>query len=132
MFACGISSEDEADVLSALHYISLNISSPFGYMNCRLWHHRCFFICNLTCPTEQVEERGEKGKPKNLFRRIEAIQFETNEPICFLINLSNLTASDITELYKRRWDIEVYFKFIKQLLNFKHLISRNENGIKVM
>ena len=75
---------------------------------------------------------GEHSKPKNLFRRIEAIRLEDNEPISFITNIENLTAADISELYKRRWDIEVFFKFIKQLLNFKHLISRNENGIKVM
>lgn len=76
---------------------------------------------------------GEGGiKPKHLFRRIEAVRIEDNEPISFITNIENLTAADITELYKRRWDIEVFFKFIKQLLNFKHLISRNENGIKVI
>jgi hypothetical protein len=75
---------------------------------------------------------AEVGKPKHLFRRIEAVRLENNEPISFITNIENLTATDITELYKRRWDIEVFFKFIKQLLNFKHLLSRNENGIKVV
>ena len=76
---------------------------------------------------------GEAGiKSKHLFRKIEAIRLEDNEPISFITNIENLTAIDITELYKRRWDIEDFFKFIKQLLNFKHLISRNENGIKVV
>jgi hypothetical protein len=71
-------------------------------------------------------------KAKHLYRRIEAIQLATKEPICFITNIKNLTAAEITEIYKKRWDIEVFFKFIKQLLNFKHLISRNENGIKVV
>lgn len=75
---------------------------------------------------------AEHSNPKNLFRRIEAIRLDDNEPIVFITNIENLTAADITELYKRRWDIEVFFKFIKQLFNFKHLISRNENGIKVI
>ena len=35
-------------------------------------------------------------------------------------------------LYKHRWEIEVFFKFLKQELNFSHLINRSENGIKVM
>ena len=50
----------------------------------------------------------------------------------FITNIENLTTIDITEHYKRRWDVEVFFKFIKQLLNFKHLISRNENVIKAV
>jgi hypothetical protein len=75
---------------------------------------------------------GETSKPKYLFRRIEAIRIQDNEPISFITNITDLTAEEVTELYKRRWDIEVFFKFIKQLLNFKHLVSRNENGIKVV
>jgi IS4 transposase len=38
----------------------------------------------------------------------------------------------IAELYKQRWEIESFFKFIKQHLGVKHLVSRDENGIKVM
>lgn len=38
----------------------------------------------------------------------------------------------ITTWYKQRWEIETFFKFIKQHLNAKHLVSRDENGIKVM
>lgn len=72
------------------------------------------------------------GKAKNLIRRIEAVIKATNEPIVFITNNKTLTAIEITELYKLRWDIEVFFKFIKQLLNFSHLINRTENGIKVM
>lgn len=75
---------------------------------------------------------GTAGKAKHLVRRIEAIVKATDETIVFITNNETLTAIEITELYKRRWDIEVFFKFIKQLLNFKHLINRTENGIKVM
>jgi IS4 transposase len=38
----------------------------------------------------------------------------------------------IAAWYKQRWEIELFFKFIKQHLNVKHLVSRDENGIKVM
>ena len=38
----------------------------------------------------------------------------------------------MAEIYKQRWEIEVFFKFIKQNLNFSHLLSRNENGVKVI
>ena len=76
---------------------------------------------------------GDKGKKaKHLVRRIEAIMLADNESIVFITNCEDLTSVEVTELYKRRWDIEVFFKFIKQLLNFKHLINRSENGIKVV
>jgi len=56
---------------------------------------------------------------------------ETGEDLYFVTNIYDLKASDISEIYSMRWDIEVFFKFIKQELNFKHFLSRSENGIKV-
>jgi hypothetical protein len=39
---------------------------------------------------------------------------------------------EIAELYRRRWDIETFFKCIKQHLSYAHIVSRTENGIEVM
>ena len=76
---------------------------------------------------------GENGyKSKHLVRRIVTKRIDTDETIIFITNNKELTAVEVTELYKRRWEIEVFFKFIKQLLNFKHLVSRSENGIQVV
>jgi hypothetical protein len=50
----------------------------------------------------------------------------------FLTNDFELSAKEITDIYKRRWDIEVFFRFIKQELNTSHLVSLNKNGIEVM
>ncbi|HOW25960.1 MAG TPA: IS4 family transposase [Bacteroidales bacterium] len=50
----------------------------------------------------------------------------------FLTNRFDLTCQEIILIYKHRWDIEVFFRFIKQELNFSHLISVNENGIKIL
>ena len=76
---------------------------------------------------------AEKGyKSKHLVRRIVTKRIDTDETIIFITNNKELTAVEVTELYKRRWEIAVFFKFIKQLLNFKHLVSRSENGIQVV
>jgi IS4 transposase len=50
----------------------------------------------------------------------------------FITNIDDLKASEITEIYKMRWGIEVFFRFLKQELNFKHLVSRTQNEILVM
>lgn len=42
------------------------------------------------------------------------------------------TWDELAALYRSRWDIEVFFKFVKQHLSFSHLISRSSNGIQVM
>lgn len=64
-----------------------------------------------------------------LFRLIKAKSLETKTELWFLTNDFTSNAEDITELYKRRWDIEVFFRFIKQELNFKHFLARNLNGL---
>jgi len=50
----------------------------------------------------------------------------------FITNNFEYTAKEITQAYRRRWDIEVFFRFIKQELNVSHLVSLNKNGIQVM
>jgi hypothetical protein len=66
------------------------------------------------------------------FRLIKATSKQNGEPILFLTNINHLRASEISEIYSRRWDIEVFFRFLKQELDFTHLLSYNENGTKVM
>jgi len=50
----------------------------------------------------------------------------------FLTNRFDLSCEEIINIYQHRWDIEVFFRFIKQELNFRHFISVNENGIKIL
>jgi hypothetical protein len=69
---------------------------------------------------------------KNRFRVIKAIIDSSKEEITFITNCTELNSYEIADLYKQRWEIEVFFKFIKQHLNVGHLVSRTTNGIKVM
>lgn len=66
------------------------------------------------------------------FRLIVAQKLDSGDQLFFLTNIFDLDALEITEIYKKRWDIEVFFRFLKQELNFTHLVSRTPNGIKVM
>lgn len=77
-----------------------------------------------------MKERNKNTEHR--FRIISAEIIETGEPISFVTNLLDQDAYWISELYRQRWEIEVFFKFIKQHLNAKHLVSRNINGIYVM
>lgn len=49
-----------------------------------------------------------------------------------LTNEFGLPAKEIAQAYRRRWDIEVFFRFLKQELNVSHLVSLNQNGLQVM
>ena len=76
---------------------------------------------------------ARKGnKTSNQFRLIKAVIDAPGVEICFVTNLLEEDAYLIADFYKQRWEIEIFFKFIKQHLNAKHLVSRDINGIKVM
>ena len=69
---------------------------------------------------------------ENQTRLIEAVNPENGVIYFFLTNIFDKTSDEILAFYKKRWDIEVYFRFIKQELNFSHITSTSENGMKVM
>lgn len=75
---------------------------------------------------------GDSKKIKPHFRLIKATIKESEEVIYFLTNIIDLSAYEIAAIYKQRWDIEPFFKFLKQHLNLTHLVARNINGIRVM
>lgn len=75
---------------------------------------------------------GSHNKTEHQYRVIKAIIDNSQEQICFVTNILQEDAYTIADWYKQRWEIEVFFKFIKQHLNVKHLVSRDENGIRVM
>jgi hypothetical protein len=59
-------------------------------------------------------------------------KLDKDKQFWFLTNNFELTAHEIAKAYRKRWDIEVFFRFIKQELNVSHLVSLNKNGMKVM
>ena len=67
------------------------------------------------------------------FRLIAAVnKINPKQQYCFITNDFDMSAKEISDAYRRRWDIEVFFRFIKQELNASHLVSLNKNGIQVM
>ena len=56
---------------------------------------------------------------------------ENNEQVTFITNIFDLSKEDIINIYKYRWEIELFFKWIKQNLRIKKFIGFNENAIKI-
>ena len=71
-------------------------------------------------------------KVETLFRLVVIMNQKTNKEFWFLTNEFKLSAKEISDYYRKRWDIEVFFRFLKQELNISHLVSMNKNGIEVM
>jgi hypothetical protein len=57
---------------------------------------------------------------------------EGDRDIFPITNTLNLRAETVAQMYRRRWDIEVWFRFLKRELNFSHFLSLNENGIQTV
>lgn len=77
--------------------------------------------------------RSKYNKPTIPLRLIKTTQKDkNNENILFLTNCNEIEATEVIDIYAKRWDIEVFFRFIKQELNFSHFLSTNINGIKIV
>ena len=70
------------------------------------------------------------GKIKHEFRVIEGIN-DQGKTIRFLTNMFDISSEEVISIYKYRWQIEIFFKQIKQNLQAKHFISYSQNGIAV-
>jgi hypothetical protein len=64
-------------------------------------------------------------------RRIKFYDAESGQTLVFLSNNFQLKATEIAQLYKHRWNIELFFKWIKQHLKIKSFWGRSENAVKI-
>jgi IS4 transposase len=65
-----------------------------------------------------------------ILRRIGYFDIETDKKFIFLTNNFTLPALTIAQLYKCRWRIEIFFKWIKQYLRIKTFFGTGENAMK--
>ncbi|MBA3520760.1 MAG: IS4 family transposase [Rhizobiales bacterium] len=56
---------------------------------------------------------------------------ETGKQLRILSNDLDAPAEEIAALYKRRWAIELFFRWIKQTLKIKHFVGRSENAMRI-
>ncbi len=77
-----------------------------------------------------IHHREEKVE--TCFRLVVIKNEKKDKEFWFLTNEFELSAKEIADYYRKRWDIEVFFRFLKQELNLSHLVSMNKNGIEVM
>lgn len=74
--------------------------------------------------------QGQRECPFPL-RRIEVWNPEQQETIVFLTNHLTFGASTIGDIYRQRWQIEVFFKTLKQNLNIKTFVGTSENALLI-
>lgn len=64
------------------------------------------------------------------FRRVSYKDPESGKALVFLTNNFDLPALTIAQLYKSRWRVELFFKWIKQNLRIKHFFGTSDNAVK--
>ncbi len=72
----------------------------------------------------------KKDYPEKL-RRIKYYDSESKKEFVFLTNNFDLEATEIAMLYKKRWEVELFFKWLKQHLKIKSFWGRTQNAVKI-
>jgi IS4 transposase len=72
---------------------------------------------------------GREGK-ECFFRRVEFWDEEQDRLLVFLTNQLTLSAATIAAIYKERWQIELFFKALKQALRIKTFVGTSANALK--
>jgi putative transposase len=83
----------------------------------------------------EFKNKNPRGGKKNLYtkplRRVVVKREGKETPLILVTNLLDVPAETIGELYKERWGIELFFKWIKQNLRIKKFLGRTENAVKI-
>jgi transposase len=79
-------------------------------------------------PTRQA---GRRQNPMADAVREVRLRTDTGKLLRLLSNDLDAPAQEIAELYKRRWAIELFFRWVKQVLDIKHFLGRSENAVRI-
>lgn len=71
-----------------------------------------------------------KKYPKNL-RIVKVYDKENDQMLVLLTNNLSWTADTVSQLYKARWDVEVFFKHLKQLFKVKTFVGTSSNAVRI-
>jgi len=73
---------------------------------------------------------AREGEEPVLFRRVEIWDAEKQESIVFVSNLLGFGATTIAAIYKDRWQVELFFKALKQTLKIKTFVGTSANAVR--
>ena len=97
---------------------------------CVKWKRRLPKNILTDAEIELVVYKSRKDYPENL-RLVRYYDEEQGREFMFLTNAMDLTAQHIADLYKNRWQIELFFKWLKQHLKIKKFWGTTENAVRI-
>ena len=74
--------------------------------------------------------KGRKNPFSDPVREVK-VRTDTGKMLRILCNDLDAPAREIADLYKRRWAIELFFKWVKQTLKIKHFLGHSENAVRI-
>ena len=63
--------------------------------------------------------------------RVVRVVIDTGKILRIVTNDLDASAREIADLYKRRWAVELFFRWVKQTLKIKHFVGRSENAVRI-
>ena len=97
---------------------------------CVKWKRRLPKNILTDAEIELTVYKSRKDYPENL-RLVRYYDEEQDREFMFLTNAMDLTAQQIADLYKNRWQIELFFKWLKQHLKIKKFWGITENAVRI-
>jgi putative transposase len=85
----------------------------------------------IVCFSNRCPRGGKRNLYATALRRIVVARPDKERPLVLATNDLDAPASVIAQQYKDRWEIELFFKWIKQHLNIKRFIGRGENAVRI-
>ena len=85
--------------------------------------------CVVADDTVELELPDAQETYPGKLRRVMFHDAETNKDYVFLTNNFRLAAATVAAIYRRRWQIELFFKWIKQNLQIKTFLGTSENAV---
>jgi len=84
-------------------------------------------ICDQTIVLTGLNSKNDYPQP---LRRIKYYDHKTNKTLNFLTNNFAIPAQTVADLYRHRWQVELFFKWIKQHLKIKSFFGTSANAVK--
>jgi hypothetical protein len=116
-------------ITRSLAFFVTRAKSPFKFE--RIYSHPIDKTTGLICDqTIKLMVPATAKKYPDKMRRVKYRDPETDKIFVFLTNNFELPAKTIADLYKQRWQVELFFKWIKQNLRIKSFYGTSENAVK--
>lgn len=97
---------------------------------CVRWKRRMTKNILTDAEIELTVYKSHKDYPENL-RLVKYYDEEQDREFLFLTNATDLTAQQVADLYKNQWQIELFFKWLKQHLKIKKFWGTTENAVRI-